>query len=279
VRRIVLTGGTGFIGAHVINFLHAEGLDVVALKRRGSSPRIELKREPSWVVYEELDSALGGADAFIHLAAHGVNPSEAGWAECFEFNVWRSVQMWDKACDRGLDFFLICGSCSEYGLSGERYEYIPADAPLLPVGAYAASKVAATEAALALARSRRVHVEVIRPFHIYGPGEEAQRLYPSLLRAARLGEDFPMTEGRQVRDFTPVSLLCEEIYRSLKREKSGGRTVVRNVGTGKPRTLYEFCQGIWAEEGAAGRLLPGALPYREQEVMRYVPDLREVVVE
>lgn len=46
-----------------------------------------------------------------------------------------------------------------------------------------------------------------------------------------------------------------------------------NLGLGKPQTVLEFAQNIWKEQGAKGQLLPGALPYRDGEVMRYVPEV------
>ena len=47
--KIFLTGGTGFIGSHFINAMHRDGHKVVALRRKGSKPRIKLDQEPKWI--------------------------------------------------------------------------------------------------------------------------------------------------------------------------------------------------------------------------------------
>jgi hypothetical protein len=49
--------------------------------------------------------------------------------------------------------------------------------------------------------------------------------------------------------------------------------VVANIGTGQPQTIRQFAEHWWKEWGATGKLLPGALPYRDNEVMRYVPEV------
>ena len=274
--RLFVTGGTGFIGSHFLKQASAAGHEIVALRRPGSRPRIALENEPSWLegsLSDPWEAELATCDALVHLAAHGVNPATVSWESCFQSNVHDALTLWMRAIRSGVRRFTVCGSCFEYGRSGERYEWIPANAPLEPTGAYHSSKAAASMAAIGLAIEHRLEMTLVRPFHVYGEGEEAARLWPALRKAALAGEDFPMTGGEQVRDFLPVDDLASLLVRTLEQAPEPGQPRIINAGTGKPCTIRDFSEHWWREWQATGKLLIGALPYRKGEVMRYVPKI------
>ena len=272
---ILITGATGFIGRHVLDRLLADGNRVVALVRPGSSaslpehPKLRLLRSELGAV-DVTD--LKGCEVLIHLAAHGVNADMNDWTGCFRVNVEESLRLWLTAIAADVRRLVICGSCFEYGRSGERYELIPVDAPLEPTGAYHASKAAATMAALGLAVDKQVEVIIARPFHVYGEGEDSKRFWPSLKRAALAGQDFEMSSGEQVRDFIEVGLVASEFgHLATTLVACKGEPVVLNLGSGTPCKLVDFAQTWWCQWGATGRLRPGTVPLRPNEVMRYVP--------
>ena len=134
------------------------------------------------------------------------------------------------------------------------------DAPLEPTGPYAASKAAASVTALSLAADRKLSLTLLRPFHVFGEGEDPRRLWPSLRKAALTGADYSMTAGQQVRDFIGGDRVARVFVDALGESAAAGVPVIRNVGTGKPQTLGEFAGHWWAHWGARGRLLLGSLP-------------------
>jgi nucleoside-diphosphate-sugar epimerase len=278
MKRFFLTGGTGLIGSHFINQAHAEGYEIIAHRRSDSSmPRFPLENEPIWITapFGSLpEGVFKDCDTLVHLAAHGVNPATANWRECFHWNVSASLDLWLSAIQAGISNLVVCGSCFEYGASGERFDFIPVDAPLIPTGPYHASKAAASLAATGLAVSNNLKILILRPFHVYGPGEDEGRFWPSLKLAALEGRDFPMTQGTQVRDFVPVSQVAARFVESLTRtDLTAGRPLVENIGTGNPQTLREFAESEWLHFGAQGKLRIGEIPMRDHEVMRFVPEL------
>lgn len=276
--RIFLTGGTGFLGSHFLKAALDHGHDVVALRREGKRCKHTLNQEPLWIngkLDEIPDSALHGCEVLVHLAAHGVDPSVANWEDCFKWNVEASLKLWLQAAKAGVRRFVISGSCFEYGSSGEKYEFIPTDAPLMPTGPYHASKAAATMAALGFAVDQKKEVIVLRPFHIYGEGESAGRFWPSLVKSAQAGLDFFMTKGDQIRDFTHVSVVAQRFLQAVTRTDVFPQIpVIENVGSGKPQTLLKFAQEEWQRLGAKSMLLPGTIKSRDNEVMRYVPEIK-----
>jgi nucleoside-diphosphate-sugar epimerase len=83
-----------------------------------------------------------------------------------------------------------------------------------------------------------------------------------------------MTAGEQVRDFIPVELVADAFIAALSRsDLKPGEPQVENLGTGKPQTLRAFAEHWWKIWGAKGALRFGTLPYRPNEVMRYVPKI------
>jgi UDP-glucose 4-epimerase len=278
--RIFLTGGTGFIGSHLLQRSLATGHEVIALRRPGSMARIPLEQEPNWLegaLVDDWGEALASCEAFIHLAAYGIADHAHDWEGCFQTNVIDSLRLWRQAVAAGIRRFLIVGSCFEYGRSGDRYAFIPVSAPLEPTTAYGASKAAATMAALALAVENELRLVIARPFHVYGPGEAPGRFWPSLVEAAASGKDLPMTSGLQIRDFQPAKRAADQLLAWLQYPNlEPGVPKLANLGNGDPRSLLSFAQAEWSRLEAKGTLHPGAIPHRPHEVLRYVPEVTDL---
>jgi nucleoside-diphosphate-sugar epimerase len=121
----------------------------------------------------------------------------------------------------------------------------------------------------------RLKLQYLRIFQVFGEGEAETRLWPSLRKAALAGEDFSLTSGEQVRDFTNVSKVARDLVDSLSTfpNVDPGEPLVKHVSKGQPMSLKEFVEHWWDEWGAKGKLRFGEEPYRDGEVMRYVPEL------
>jgi nucleoside-diphosphate-sugar epimerase len=275
--RIFVTGGTGFIGSHYIKQACYAGYQVTAIRRQNSAPRINLDGNVKWVegtLEDNFTSELKKCDAFVHFASHGVDPRTATWDDCYRWNVSATLNQLQSAINTGIKRFVIAGSCFEYGLSGERYEYIPVDAPLEPTGAYHASKACATMTAIGLSIDKKLEMIILRPFHTYGEGEADYRFWPSLQKAALTGDDFEMSEGAQVRDFIEVSEVAKIFLQAtIRTDVIQGCPQIENVGSEKPQTLLSFAKSEWTRLGASGLLKPGTVSMRKDEVMRFVPKL------
>ena len=124
-----------------------------------------------------------------------------------------------------------------------------------------------------LAREKGLKLSILRIFQVYGPGEHESRFWPNLKKKAENGEDFQMSPGKQIRDFILVERVADRFVSKLATDVPAGKPRVRHVGTGNPKSLKEFAAAEWAESKAKGRLLIGALPYRNGEIMRLVPSL------
>lgn len=274
--RIFLTGGTGFIGSHLMVQALAEGHELVALRRStGTQPVVQLPRQPRWVekgLVELEPEDLEGCEVLVHLASAGVSPKQVPWQQLVEANVMGSAALIATAQAAGIRRLVVAGTCHEYGISARRYAEIPVEAPLEPNSLYGASKAAAYQLLAAYARVHELELFYGRIFSAYGEGQYAGNFWPSLRKAALSGADFPMTSGSQVRDFMPVEDVAAALLDAcLRLDLRAGQPCVENIGTGRPRTLLDFAEQEWKRFGGKGRLLPGHVADRADEVDRFAP--------
>ncbi len=275
--RIFVTGATGFLGSHFVNSACAAGHEVVAIRRPGAVPRVPVAAVVRWLDKSLAEVAAGdlrGIDAVVHFSSQGVSPQRTTWQEAFRHNVTEQLGLLLAAADANVGRFVLSGSCVEYGMEADAHDFLAPSAPLSPMGAYAASKAAGCVASLALARDHSLRMAYLRVFHAFGAGQHPSNLWPSLRAAAIAGADYPMTPGEQIRDFIPVDDVAATFLEvCVNRSLEAGRPEVHNVGNGRPMTILEFAGLWWRTWGAKGRLLPGTIPYRRNEVMRCVAEL------
>jgi nucleoside-diphosphate-sugar epimerase len=244
--KLFVTGATGFLGSHFLNLLaeHSE-IEIIALRRNvKSKPRVLLIKEPIWLT-KQLDQInqfdLVGVDIIVHFAAHSMYPPYDSLDKCLYWNLTAPLQLFNEALKVGINKFVVAGSCFEYGLSGEEFDFIPVDAPLKPTLTYAASKAASSSVFYQFAIQHRVNLSYHRIFQMFGEGEAPSRLWPSLKKAARAGKDFAMTEGEQIRDFIAVEDVAQYFVNAcLNVEIIPGKPEFFNVGSGKPQSIFEF---------------------------------------
>jgi nucleoside-diphosphate-sugar epimerase len=176
--------------------------------------------------------------------------------------------------EAGVKRWIVAGTYAEYGRSAERYDLIPVDAPLEPTFPYAASKAAFFPIVHALAVQQNAELAYFRIFSIFGEGQHQSNFWPSLRDAALGGRDFPMTPGDQVRDFLEVEKAASALLLSVSNPAIlPGQPWIKNLASGVPVTVGDFGAAWWERLNVGGKFLRGALPYRENEVMRYVPEV------
>lgn len=279
--KIFLTGSTGFIGSHLLNELLTCGYEVTALRRnKDSVPRININHNINWIegALDDIPAEkLNGIDVLMHLASHSVQFPFDELNPCIKNNVLKPLQLFDNAICSGVRKFIIAGSCVEYGLSGENYEFIPADAKLIPSNTYATSKAMSYLAFKQFFSDKKALVHYHRLFHVFGEGQQSERLWPYLKYAAQNGQDVDLTKGEQVFDFINVNDVAKKFIESAKiaNYNNGSEFLTYNMGSGNPISIRDFSEFWWKKWNASGKLKFGAKDYRKNEIMRYVPLVSE----
>jgi len=270
--RVLLTGGAGFIGQHVLRALNAADIRPVASHLSGETLPHDI--DADWIELDVRDregihATLRDArpDILIHLAATMNSERSYSFAEhAMEVNFIGTHNLMIAAGSTLPDLkrMVLLGSAEEYGNSSE-LPIVEHAAPR-PVSPYSASKAAVTQYALLYNTLFRLPVVILRPFIVYGPGQTPSMMLPQLIRHALLGEDFPMTPGGQTRDFVYVDDVVECIL--LAATTPGAEGEVFNVCTGVETTIRTVAEHIVRIMRSDIRLLVGALPYRQNEAMR-----------
>jgi len=277
--KIFVTGATRFLGSYFLREATELNFELTCLRREGSMPRVPVNGEMCWLEREfeaDFTDVFSITDCFVHFLAAGVTPQPLDWDTALSVNVMHSFNLWRQAAEAGVKRFVICGSASEYGTSCQRFEPVPPDAPLEPSGAYATSKAVSSIFARALAREFDLELIYVRPFNLYGLGQYEKNFWPALRKAALSGEDFEMTEGTQIRDFSSVELAVQfSLDCVMHRKLTPGQPEFVNFGSGAPKELIGYAREWWAEFGATGQLLPGTLRQRVNEIEKITPLLSE----
>ena len=281
MARIFVTGATGFVGGHFVRAAMTAGHDVIALKRPDSKPRLALVPEPTWVDGDLQDfdiDSIQDCDVLVHLASKGSSPQQVTWQVALQVNVMDSLSLWQMAATAGVGRFVIAGSGLEYGTSTLRFDPIPANAPLEPQGNYALSKATSSIYARSFCISHKVKLAYVRMFNLYGEGQFEGNFYPSLCQAAKLGHDFEMTSGTQIRDFDTVENAVKTLLYWVDSDNlKDGMPVFVNHGSGSPRKLVDYATQWWSNLNATGKLLVGKIPDRRDEVRCMRPDLTPIM--
>jgi nucleoside-diphosphate-sugar epimerase len=281
--KLFVTGGTGFVGSHFLQQALAAGHEVIAQRRPGSRPRLQLTREPVWVdraLDQVFDAELAGCDALVHLASHTPNPPYAPLDECVYWNVYATTRLLQQAAAHRVGNVLVAGTCFEYGVAAEGQDFVHPATEMRPSLTYPISKAAATTACTGLARHLGLRLQVLRIFQVFGAGEAATRFWPSLRAAALSGQDFPMSAGTQIRDFINVEDVAQTFVNALNFDNVElGRPQIKNVGTGRPQSLLTFASDWWGRWNATGELKPGLIATRSGEPARLVADIHSVSIQ
>ncbi|WP_163550729.1 NAD-dependent epimerase/dehydratase family protein [Candidatus Frankia nodulisporulans] len=226
--KVVVTGGAGFIGAHLTRALLAAGAEVVVLDDLSTGAVANLAGLPVRLVVGSVtdrttvEQTCLGADSIVHLAARpSVQRSLLDPMATHAVNATGTLTVLDVA-QRDETHVVVASSSSVYGAGGTlpRVE----TAPCRPRSPYAASKLAAEGYALGYRAGFGLPVLAVRLFNVFGPYQSMGHAYaavvPTFIEAALAGRSLTVHgDGRQTRDFTYVSgvagLLCDAALRRL----------------------------------------------------------------
>ena len=273
--RVLVTGGTGFMGRHLVRALHARGDEVVVVGRRahpGQVPGL-----PAEITYRAGDVGSAWFDALVgemrpervfHLAS-AVDVSRD--LDAIELQVgatqMTAVHVARACLAHGVGRLVHVGTCEEYGNGPAPFRETQDPAPVSP---YSAAKVAATAFVRMLCSSFGLRAVIVRPFLTYGPEQESNLLIPALIRSALAGHDFPMTGGEQTREFNYVDDIVAGFLRAADAPGVEGLTI--NLGCAEPRRIRDVAQLVLDLMGNPVRAEFGRLPYRPGETWEFYCD-------
>ncbi|MFI6873516.1 NAD-dependent epimerase/dehydratase family protein [Streptomyces sp. NPDC050400] len=301
--RVLVTGGAGFIGSHVVEALAARGHEPVVFDVRASAAADV--RDP-----EAVERALRGADAVCHQAAMvGLGTGFGDAADYVSRNDLGTAVLLTAMAGQGVRRLVLAGSMVVYGegryacgvhgvvrpgprtvddLAAGRFEphcpgcgreltagLVTEDAPADPRNVYATTKLAQEHLAAAWARSTGGSAVSLRYHNVYGPRMPRDTPYAgvaSFFRSALARGEAPRVfeDGRQRRDFVHVRDVAEANVTALEAEPAAGALTAYNTGSGDPHTVGEMARALASAYGGPEPVVTGE--YRLGDVRHITAD-------
>ena len=223
MKSVLVTGADGFLGHHILRDLTGHGFDVLP-KRRSDG---DVTRSTTW-------DKFPASDFLVHLA--GLTFVPASWENPTEF-----VQSNSVSTSHALDFcrknktkmiFL-----STYLYSSKLSTPIKETDEIDPANPYALSKFLGEQLCSFYAKQFGVEVIILRPFNVFGSGQNLRFLIPSIISQATKSDEISVLDIRPARDYVFIEDLLDAVHKSLTSDLRFG---IINVGTGVASTVEQL---------------------------------------
>lgn len=256
-----VTGGTSFLGRHLITKLLEQGHTVYTIARPNSKNLSVLPSHPDCKVIladvsqtETWRAAIPHADVFLHLAWDGSGMEGRAKQDIQKNNIERSLNCLRTAAELGARRFLFFGSQAEYGLQTAAVEET---SPCAPVTEYGKAKLELLRQAQPLASSLGIGYTHLRIFSVYGPGDHPWTLVNTCLDGFLSGQEVALSSCEQPWNFLYIDDLVRAVLALCDPSVEQAPGIV-NLAGDETRPLREYVETIWRLCGSRGTPLFGA---------------------
>lgn len=273
LKKILVTGATGFVGSHVVEHLVSSGKYAII----ASSTNETKAKAFNWfeeVTYIAADLSVPKDDYFeyfqkpdmlIHLAWKGL-PNYNSHHHLDE-NLVSDYCFIATMIEQGLKDVTITGTCMEYGLMEGCLKETMEVNPILP---YAIAKNKLREQLDELKKTRTFHLKWLRLFYLYGENQKRSSLFGQLDFAVNNDEKiFNMSKGEQIRDYLTVEKMAEYICKTALQNNLNG---IINCCSGKGIKVIELVENYLKQKKSEIKLNLGYYPYPAYEPFEFWGD-------
>jgi len=245
-KRILVTGGAGFIGSEVVSQLIKKNAMVSVLDNFSSGKKQYLPKKKNLKIIKGditdeniIGRSVKDQEFVIHLAALPFIPDSFYYpADFFNVNTTGSVNLlWKSIQSKTVTRFVHISTSEVYGTA----QHTPMDEnhPTAPHSTYAVSKLAGDRVAFTLHKENGFPIVIIRPFNSYGPQYTQPYIIPEIMNQLLIGnKELMLGNINATRDFTYVSDTADAIIRSLDSKKAIGEII--NVGSGNEISIKDL---------------------------------------
>jgi len=270
---LLVIGGNGFIGQHLVQHGLSLGWYVTSLSLR--SPPNRINESVNYIQidicdFQALKKNLKNVSFDYVVNCGGYvehSPFFNGGAAVFDthFNgMVNLIQTLDRAA---LKTFVNIGSSDEYGNNNAPQNEKQREAP---ISSYSMGKVAATHFLQMLNRTENFPSVTLRLFLVYGPGQNTQRFLPQVINGCLDNKNFPVSKGEQLRDFCFIKDVVNAVFTTFDNPNAFGQ--VFNVASGLPVTIRTVIETVQKIIGY-GKPVFGEIQYRAGENMQLFADI------
>ena len=272
-KNILVTGGAGFIGSHLVKKLVYAGAKVCVIVKYNSiidCPRLVHVWNRIKVVEADLrntDSVIGFSklkfDFIFHLAAYNhVGDSFTHISESINSNLFSTINL----LEHGPKFkkFIHIGSSEIYGLQ-KKVPFKIKETPQ-PISPYAIGKYSSEMYARLKSKKEKSNLICIRPFNTFGPYQSEKAIIPEIIIKCLLNREIETTPGEQTREFNYIDNIIDGIILLSKKVQHHDDPI--NLGTNSPIKIKNLVRKIHNLSGSKSKLKIGKLKYRPNEIWK-----------
>ena len=248
-KNILITGGTGFVGANLVHRLVQEGhKPTVFIRKESNLWRLKnILTKIKIIQTDLLNTKLLSQQVrkikpthIFHLAVYGAQQGiQKDTIQTYTQNILSSVNLMEVCCKSGFEQYINIGSSSEYGLKKSAMKEIDM---LQPINHYGATKAAISLAASVFSNTYKLPISTLRLFSPYGYWEDRRRFIPTLILDAINGKRAELSRPSYVRDFIFIDDVIDALVHFLTSKKHYNE--VFNIGSGKQYTLQQVVDEV-----------------------------------
>lgn len=287
MKKIFISGATGFIGSHLAELCVQKGYSVIAFDRYNSNndhgwlENSKFKKDMKIVLgdirdYDSVFKSMRGCDTVFHLAALiGIPYSYNSPLAYLKTNVEGTYNVLESGKNQSIDQLVITSTSEVYGSA--QFTPINEKHPLVGQSPYSASKIAADQLALSYYKSFKTPVKILRPFNTYGPRQSLRAVIPTIISQCLKENNINLGNINPSRDFLYVEDTCKGFLEIAKSKKLFGE--VSNIGSGKEITIKNLAKLIMKISDTKKKVINEKKRTRPKnsEVNRLICDNRKII--
>ncbi len=258
MKKLLITGGTGFIGSHLAEYCVSKGYKVTVFDRYnpifnlGNLSSSKYNKKIKFVFgdirdFDSVDKEVRKSDVVLHLAALiGIPYSYVSPLAYLKTNVEGTYNILESVRRNNTSKLILTSTSEVYGTA----KYVPIDEnhPLQAQSPYSASKMSADQLAISYNLSFGLPVTILRPFNTFGPRQSLRAVIPTIINQAISGKNIlnlGITKAK--RDFNYITDIVNAFEKSIRSKKDIGQII--NIGSGYEISIEELAKKIYAIMG------------------------------
>ncbi len=271
-KKILVTGGNGYLGEKLISRLLKEKAKVFSLDLQVESSNKDVEyykadlrnKEKINNIIQEIEPSI-----IYHLAASLERTRDFSNVEdVFEINLFGTINLLNALKDINYEAFIFTSTSEVYGGNNTRPPFKEND-DFVPASPYSLSKYSAEMAVRNFSELHHKKFIILRLFNFYGKDMSSNFFLPQLINKLKRGENFDMTKGEQIRDFIHIDDVLQALIQTSVEDT---HNEVFNVCSGKGITLSELTVKLKKYFNSTSTINFGAIQYRDNEVWEMIGD-------
>lgn len=279
-KKVLVTGGNGFIGSHIVSRLIKYGCEVFAVVRDTSDLwRLdEVKDSINMITIDVRDNeavslCMGKIkpDYVFHMAAYGVDSRQKNYVTAAETNLIGTLNIVMAAGLVGCEKLLNTGTSMQYG---NKPCAIKEEDYYGPTNIYGSTKGAATIIAHQAAAEYNLDIATIIPFGVFGEKEGSHKFFPHVILSALEDGEISLSPCEQYRDYCYIENIIDGFVMAAVNKEF--RNEIFNIGSGNVFKLRHYVKLIMKRFESGKEVCYGAVEYRKNDLWSPQPDLTKI---